>query len=45
MIDFDIRLSAHPVPAAVRAQILTAPGFGKYFTDHMITLRWSADRG
>jgi branched-chain amino acid aminotransferase len=45
MIDFDIRLSAHPVPAGVRAQILTAPGFGKYFTDHMITLRWSADRG
>ena len=45
MIDFDIRLSAHPVPAGVRAQILTAPGFGKYFTDHMITLRWSAERG
>jgi len=45
MIDFDIRLSARQVPAAERAALLQAPGFGRYFTDHMITLRWSAERG
>ena len=45
MIDFDIRLSAHPLPAAEREALLQAPGFGRYFTDHMITVRWSAERG
>jgi branched-chain amino acid aminotransferase len=33
------------VPAAEREAMLAAPGFGQVFTDHMITLRWSADRG
>jgi branched-chain amino acid aminotransferase len=45
MIDFEIRPSAHPVPAAERAGMLRAPEFGQLFTDHMITLRWSAGRG
>jgi branched-chain amino acid aminotransferase len=45
MIDFDIRPSAHPVPAAEREAMLKAPGFGQLFTDHMITLRWSAGSG
>jgi branched-chain amino acid aminotransferase len=45
MIDFDIRPSARPVPPAIREAVLADPGFGKVFTDHMITLRWSADRG
>jgi branched-chain amino acid aminotransferase len=45
MIDFDIRPSDHPVPAAERETMLEAPGFGQLFTDHMITLRWSAERG
>ena len=45
MIDFDIRPSGHPVPAAEREAMLRAPGFGQLFTDHMITLRWSAERG
>jgi branched-chain amino acid aminotransferase len=45
MIDFDIRPSDHPVPAAEREAMLEAPGFGQLFTDHMITLRWSAERG
>ena len=45
MIDFDIRLSGHQVPAAEREALLQAPGFGQIFTDHMITLRWSAGRG
>jgi branched-chain amino acid aminotransferase len=45
MIDFDIRPSSHPVPDAEREAMLTSPGFGRVFTDHMITLRWSAGRG
>ena len=45
MIDFDIRPSDHPVSAAEREAMLKAPGFGQLFTDHMITLRWSAGRG
>jgi len=45
MIDFEVRPSSRPVPAAERETILAAPQFGQVFTDHMITLRWSADRG
>jgi branched-chain amino acid aminotransferase len=44
-IDFEIHPSAAPVPAADRARILEDPGFGQAFTDHMITLRWTAERG
>ncbi|HUZ36909.1 MAG TPA: branched-chain amino acid aminotransferase [Streptosporangiaceae bacterium] len=42
---FDVGATDHPLPAADRERILAAPGFGSVFTDHMITLRWSADRG
>ncbi len=44
-IDFEILPSQARVPAAERERILKAPGFGQVFTDHMITLRWSAGRG
>src|ERR1700753_539457 len=44
-IDFEIHPSQAKVPDAERARILEAPGFGQVFTDHMITLRWTADRG
>jgi branched-chain amino acid aminotransferase len=45
VIDFEIRRADRLRPAGDRAAILAAPGFGQVFTDHMITLRWSADRG
>jgi branched-chain amino acid aminotransferase len=45
MIEFDIRPSDHPVPDAEREEKLQSPGFGQLFTDHMITLRWTAERG
>jgi len=37
----------HPAPTsdARRADILAAPGFGRYFTDHMVTIRWSEGQG
>jgi branched-chain amino acid aminotransferase len=44
-IQFEIHPSQAKVPAAERARILEAPGFGQVFTDHMITLRWTAERG
>jgi len=44
-IDFEIYPSMDSVPAAERERMCAAPGFGQVFTDHMITLRWSAGRG
>jgi len=44
-IEFDIEVSDHPVAAAERDRLLAAPGFGTVFTDHMVTMRWSAERG
>jgi branched-chain amino acid aminotransferase len=44
-INFEIHPSQNKVPAAERERILAAPGFGQVFTDHMVTLRWSAERG
>lgn len=44
-IDFEIRPAGHPVPAREREAALAAPGFGEVFTDHMVTLRWSAADG
>jgi branched-chain amino acid aminotransferase len=44
-IDFEIHPSQARVPVTERERILAAPGFGQVFTDHMITLRWSAGRG
>lgn len=37
----------HPAPASEErvAEVLANPGFGKLFTDHMVTLRWNAERG
>ena len=33
------------MPAARRAEIVADPGFGRYFTDHMVTIQWTADAG
>ena len=34
-----------PVPAARRAELVADPGFGRYFTDHMVTIRWTSGSG
>jgi branched-chain amino acid aminotransferase len=44
-IGFEIRVTDQPVPAAERARMMAVPGFGGVFTDHMITMAWSAERG
>lgn len=33
-----------PTAAQRRSEILTSPGFGQYFTDHMVTVPWDRDR-
>lgn len=37
--------SSHPATEAHRADVLANPGFGKFFTDHMATVRYSTERG
>jgi branched-chain amino acid aminotransferase len=37
--------SANPVDDARLAEILSNPGFGTHFTDHMLTVEWTPDRG
>jgi branched-chain amino acid aminotransferase len=37
--------TAEPMPAARREAILANPGFGRYFTDHMVTIEWTEGRG
>ena len=44
-IEFDLKPTAHPTPAAEREAVLANPGFGRHFTDHMVTIRWSQGRG
>jgi branched-chain amino acid aminotransferase len=44
-ITFEIHPSAHPRPADERERLIASPGFGRVFTDHMVTARWTAERG
>ena len=37
--------STHPVSPTERAEKLAKPGFGKYYTDHMIVAEWSEIAG
>jgi branched-chain amino acid aminotransferase len=43
-IAFAIRPASNPVPAAERDRLLADPGFGRIFTDHMVTACWSPER-
>lgn len=44
-MNFVVTPHASPVAAATRRKVLEDPGFGKIFSDHMVTLRWSAEAG
>jgi branched-chain amino acid aminotransferase len=44
-IGFALRPASDPVPEAERERLLADPGFGQVFTDNMVTIRWSDDRG
>ncbi|MDE1150622.1 MAG: branched-chain amino acid aminotransferase [Azospirillaceae bacterium] len=42
---FTIDRTATPTDDATRARLLENPGFGKVFTDHMVTIRWTEGQG
>ncbi len=44
-LDFEIRPNAEPVSAAERSARLVNPGFGRVFTDHMVTIRYADTKG
>ncbi|SDP30582.1 branched-chain amino acid aminotransferase [Actinacidiphila guanduensis] len=41
----ELKPSAHPLSDAEREAILASPGFGRHFTDHMVTIKWTEGRG
>ena len=44
-LEFTVSRSASPATAAQRESILAEPGFGKYFTDHMVSIDYSEPQG
>jgi branched-chain amino acid aminotransferase len=44
-LDYRITLNPNPATAQRRAEIHAAPGFGKFFTDHMLSITWTTDDG
>jgi len=44
-LEFPLTPSPATVADARRAEILAAPGFGRYFTDHMARAVWTSDAG
>ncbi|HET9380672.1 MAG TPA: branched-chain amino acid aminotransferase [Streptomyces sp.] len=41
----ELKPSASPLADAEREAILASPGFGRHFTDHMVTIKWTRGRG
>ena len=44
-MSFRTETNPHPRSDTERAEILAAPGFGRYFTDHMVRIDWTEDGG
>ncbi|MEV4623579.1 branched-chain amino acid aminotransferase [Asanoa sp. NPDC049573] len=44
-LDFEIRPNPQPVDPAERAALMVDPGFGRVFTDHMVTARYAEGKG
>ena len=45
MTDFAITRNERPAADSVREGVLAEPGFGKHFTDHMVSIDWTVDEG
>ena len=45
MLDYTITRTDNPTSAEELSEILANPGFGKHFTDHMVTINWTEDKG
>ncbi len=44
-VDFEIHPNPSPVSDVERAALLVDPGFGRVFTDHMVTIRYAEGKG
>ncbi|GAA0721466.1 branched-chain amino acid aminotransferase [Dactylosporangium roseum] len=44
-LDFEIRPHLSPVAAEERSALMANPGFGRIFTDHMVTVRYADGKG
>lgn len=44
-LTIELKPSSHPLSDADRQAVLAAPGFGRHFTDHMVTIKWTEGRG
>jgi branched-chain amino acid aminotransferase len=44
-LTFAEHLTTAPTDSARRAEILAAPGFGRFFTDHMVAATWTPEAG
>ena len=44
-LDFEIVPNPRPIPASERAALLANPGFGRIFSDHMVTIRYADGKG
>jgi branched-chain amino acid aminotransferase len=44
-LDFEIHRNPNPVSPAERKALLADPGFGRVFTDHMVTVRYAEGKG
>ncbi|MDJ0379530.1 branched-chain amino acid aminotransferase [Streptomyces sp. G-G2] len=41
----ELKPSSTPLSDAEREAVLASPGFGRHFTDHMVTIKWTEGRG
>jgi branched-chain amino acid aminotransferase len=44
-LEFSVETTPNPTSPERLAEVLAAPGFGKVFTDHMVTVRWTTADG
>src|SRR5690348_7966927 len=44
-LEFEIHPNTAPVSDSERAALLANPGFGRIFTDHMVTVRYADGKG
>ncbi|HET7328788.1 MAG TPA: branched-chain amino acid aminotransferase [Nocardioidaceae bacterium] len=44
-LSIEVQPTSQPTSAERREEVLAAPGFGRYFTDHMLVAEWTPDVG
>jgi branched-chain amino acid aminotransferase len=44
-LEFTLTRNEHPAADETREGVLAAPGFGRHFTDHMVSIDWTVDEG